>query len=274
MAEPARILLVARAGDGPWRELVAGLAAKGFVFEVVDAPGLSTAEVAAKAQRCDGVVLVDLSPDPSRGMEIVAACRRSAPSTPLVAVADNPSVDLARSIRESGAFYLALHPVTPDEMKTVLEDALRSIGRHKPSGSTCKTRKRVLLVDDDSDYRASVVALLEGEGYSVHCAASAREGLERLEVDRPDLIVLDIMMEDAFAGYGLNQAVKFGDRRAVAGNVPILMVSSIEQPPEEAFPGAPEAALITPDDYLTKPLDIPVFLEHVRRLLSMPVRTA
>jgi CheY-like chemotaxis protein len=76
------------------------------------------------------------------------------------------------------------------------------------------------------------------------------------------------MMEDAFAGYGLNQAVKFGDKQGVAGNVPILMVSSIAQPPQEAFPAAAETAMITPDDYLTKPLDIPEFLEHVRRLLA------
>ncbi len=270
MSETARILLAARS-ENPWKDVMARLGAEGFVFEVVG-PSVSPPGVAAAAKAGDSVVVVDLSPELSRGMEIVSACRRSAPSAPVVAGAENPAVDLARRVRESGVFYLAIHPVTPDEIQTVLEDALRSIGRKKPSASTVRTRRRVLVVDDDADYRASVTALLEREGYSVHCAASASEGLRWLETERPDLIVLDIMMEDAFAGYGLNQAVKFGDRQAVAGGVPILMVSSIAQPPQEAFPGASETALITPDDYLTKPLDIPEFLEHVRRLLHLPAR--
>jgi DNA-binding NtrC family response regulator len=268
MAEHTRVLLVARPG-ATWKDVVAVLSAEGFAFEVVD-PSVPPAEVAVRAG--ESVVLVDLSPDLARGMEIVSACRRSAPTAAVVAVAENPSVDLAKSIRESGVFYLALHPVAADEMRTILGDALRSLGRDKVSTSTVKTRKRVLIVDDDADYCASVTALLEREGYSVHCAASAKEGLARLATDRPDLIVLDIMMEDAFAGYGLNQAVKFGDKRMVASNVPILMVSSIQQPPQEVFPAAAEAALITPDDYLVKPLDIAVFLEHVRRLLALPAR--
>ncbi|MBZ5640447.1 MAG: response regulator [Acidobacteriia bacterium] len=268
MAEHARVLLVAKP-DGTWRDVVADLCGEGFAFEVVD-PAAAPADVAARAG--ESVVLVDLSPDLVRGMEMVAACRRSAPAAPVVAVAENPSVELAKSIRESGVFYLALHPVAADEIRTILGDALRSMGRNKPSSSTFKTRKRVLIVDDDADYCASVTALLEREGYLVHCAASAREGLAHLSTDRPDLIVLDVMMEDAFAGYGLNQAVKFGDKREVAGHVPVLMVSSIEQPPEAIFPAAAEAAMITPDDYLTKPLDIPVFLDHVRRLLALPGR--
>jgi CheY-like chemotaxis protein len=270
MNEAARILLVARSDD-PWKDVMARLGAEGFVFEVLG-PFVPPERVAAEAKAGINVVVVDLAPDLHWGLKVLSACRQGAPSTPLVAVAESLSVDLARSIRESGVFYLAIHPVTADEIQTVIEDALRSIGRKKPSASSCRTRKRVLVVDDDEDYRASVVALLEREGYAVHCVASAKDGLAYLETERPDLIVLDIMMEDAFAGYGLNQAVKFGDKHGVAGSVPILMVSSIAQPPQEAFPGAAEAALITPDDYLTKPLDIPEFLEHVRRLLAQPVR--
>ncbi len=270
MSEAARILLVARS-DASWKDVMARVGAEGFVFELLG-PFVPPARVASEAKAGASVVVVDLAPDFSWGMEVIAACRSHAPSAPVVAVAESPTMDLARSVRESGVFYLAIHPVAADEMQSVIEDALRSIGRKKPSASTCRTRKRVLVVDDDEDYRASVTVLLEGAGYAVHCAASAKEGLAWLETERPDLIVLDIMMEDAFAGYGLNQAVKFGERHGVAGNVPILMVSSIAQPPQEAFQGAAETALITPDDYLVKPLDIPVFLEHVRRLVAQPAR--
>jgi CheY-like chemotaxis protein len=266
MSERSSVVLVTSAPDS-WSKLINRLSGEGFAFEVVPPPA-GPGTVPAGAQRGDRVMVVDLVPNPGRGMDVVTACRRTAPATPVVAVAENLSVEMARNVRAAGVFYLALHPVTTDEMRTVLEDARRSIGRKKPAASTCRTKKRVLIVDDDADYRASMVALLEGEGYAVDCAASAREGLDRLGESHPDLIVLDIMMEDALAGYGVNQAVKFGDKQAVAGHVPILMVSSIEQPPQELYGRAGEAAMITPDDYLTKPLDIPVFLEHVRRLLA------
>ena len=268
MGETARILLVTGNGEA-WKDVVARLGGEDFAFEVAD-PAAALMEVASTSRQGDRVVIIDLSPNLARGMETVTAFRNGAPAAPVVAVAENPSVDLERSIRASGVFYLALHPVTADEMRTVLEDALRSIGRHKPSTSTCRTRKRILIVDDDTDYCASVRALLEAEGYTVHCAPSAKEGLRRLETERPDLIVLDIMMEDAWAGYGVNQAVKYGEKSAQIGSVPILMVSSIAEPPQSVFPMAGEAEMITPDDYLTKPLDIRVFLEHVRRLLAQP----
>jgi CheY-like chemotaxis protein len=262
MAETVRVLLVGGSAE-VWREVLTVLGGEGYVFETVElSTEVEPVDVAARAK--DTVTVVDLSADLFRGIETVSACRRSAPSTPVVAVAENPSVDLARSIRAAGVFYLAVHPVTVDEMRTILENALQSLGRNKPSASTCRTKKRVLVVDDDDDFRASVIALLEGEGYAVVSAASAKEGLERLKVAQPDLIVLDIIMEDDWAGYAMNQAVKFGQQQ----HLPILMVSSIQNPPQAAFPTAGEAAMITPDVYMTKPLDIPAFLANVRRLVA------
>jgi CheY-like chemotaxis protein len=55
-------------------------------------------------------------------------------------------------------------------------------------------KHRILIVDDDADYRASTRALLEGEGYEVDEADSGRGGIARVRATRPDLIVLDIMM--------------------------------------------------------------------------------
>ena len=127
-------------------------------------------------------------------------------------------------------------------------------------------KKRVLVIDDDGDFRASVTAVLETEGYQVASAASGRDGLRQLPEVHPDLIVLDIMMENASEGYGVNQAIKFQPQFREFQGVPILMVSSIEETPDERFGRASEVDMVRPDRYLTKPLDIPVFLETVKRL--------
>ncbi len=130
------------------------------------------------------------------------------------------------------------------------------------------TAGKVLIIDDDADFRASLTEVLERAGYSVLAAASAREGLSKIATEPPDLIVLDIIMEYDSAGYEVNQAVKFRDEYLSERDIPILMVSSIQIDPATLYSRASETPMITPDAYLTKPLDIPVFLERVRSLLA------
>jgi CheY-like chemotaxis protein len=127
--------------------------------------------------------------------------------------------------------------------------------------------RKILIVDDDADFRASLTAVLENEGYCVCAAASAREGLAKIASEPPDLIILDIIMEYDCAGYEVNQAIKFRGEYALEREIPILMVSSIQIDPATLYARAAEVEMITPDAYLTKPLDIPVFLQRVRDLL-------
>jgi CheY-like chemotaxis protein len=127
---------------------------------------------------------------------------------------------------------------------------------------------KILIVDDDDDFCASTIALLEGEGYVVSRAKSGKEALAKVTGgQRPDLIVLDIMMEHLWAGYEVNQAIKFGGGSPALSPIPILMVSSVSLDPTERFRFAGEVDMVTPDEYLTKPLDIPRFLGKVKSLL-------
>jgi CheY-like chemotaxis protein len=130
------------------------------------------------------------------------------------------------------------------------------------------TGARILIIDDDADFRASLTEVLEREGYSVLGAASAQEGLSKIVSEPPDLIILDIIMEHNCAGYEVNQAIKFRDEYLQERNIPILMVSSIQIDPATLYSRAAEAVMITPDAYLTKPLNLPVFLDRVRDLLA------
>lgn len=130
-------------------------------------------------------------------------------------------------------------------------------------------RKRVLVIDDDGDFRAAVTELLLAEGYDVAEAASGREGLEQLRAVSPDVVVLDVMLENAFEGYGVAQAIHYQPAFRELQDVPILMVSSIEENPEQRFLKAEyEAGMVRPDYYLTKPLDPQVFLDTVRKLAA------
>ena len=121
----------------------------------------------------------------------------------------------------------------------------------------------ILLIDDDDDFRASVRAVLENEGYSVLEADSGETGLQKVVKHKPDVIVLDIMMDYSTEGYGVNQAIKHRDEFEEYRRIPIIMVSSIQSTPDERFPTAGDVDMIRPDSYMTKPLDFPKFLKAV-----------
>lgn len=265
MENPSHVILWAR-DQVSWEPILTAWRSAGFAIEVLD-PDVSPSEVAQRAGVGPSVAVVDLSADFLRGIEVVSACRRIAPNAPIVVVASDLSVDVVRTIRSSGVFYVALAPPDPTEMREVVLNALASAGRERPVPAMVRTPDRVLVVDDDADFIAAVTTLLESEGYAVSVARSGREALQVLASERPDLIVLDIMMEDAWAGYAVNQALKWGEHFEWARSIPILMVSSIPMDPATRFQGAGEVGMVTPDAYMTKPLDSARFLAVARDLI-------
>jgi DNA-binding response OmpR family regulator len=262
-----RIALVAEL-DPTWAGMVRALESDGAEVDLL-APRTPAADVVACASRTKAVVIVDLAPDPSSALTTIAACR-AAGVAPVVAVAQDPSHELTRAVRLAGAFYLALHPVGLDEMRSILRSAFEAIERSRPTASSCRATRRILVVDDDADFVASVKALLEAYGYAVSSAPTGRQGLEQARREHPDLIVLDVMMEHEGAGYEVNQAVKFAPGFEALRHVPILMVSSIDIDPATRFCEAGEVDMVTPTAYLTKPLDIQRFLAEVAALLGEP----
>jgi CheY-like chemotaxis protein len=136
------------------------------------------------------------------------------------------------------------------------------------------TGKKILVIDDDADFRASIRPILESEGFAVIEADSGKLGLDLLVRHAPHVIVLDVMMETFEEGYGVNQAVKYQDRYKDFRHIPILMVSSIPETPLERYPYSEEVDMIQPNRYLTKPLDIRKFVQVVKELAHVAPRVS
>ena len=80
----------------------------------------------------------------------------------------------------------------------------------------------ILYIDDDQDYLDAVRVILESNGYAMAEARSAEEGLKVFQAAQPDLVIVDLMMEEVDAG-----ARFVTDVRASGGEVPIYMLSSV-----------------------------------------------
>lgn len=80
----------------------------------------------------------------------------------------------------------------------------------------------ILYVEDDADYRDMVQAILETNGYRMVGAGTAEDGLHAFDRESPDLVLVDLMMEEIDAGTNLITRL-----RAAGCDVPIYMLSSV-----------------------------------------------
>ncbi len=94
-------------------------------------------------------------------------------------------------------------------------------------------KAEILLVDDDPDLRDSLQIILEKKGYSVRTAANGREALEALEVRRPDLMILDIMMTTETEGFDLAYDLK---NKPGTNDLPIILLTSFLEKVREEGP--------------------------------------
>ena len=117
-----------------------------------------------------------------------------------------------------------------------------------------------LLVVDDDDTRETLAELLRDEGYVVETARDGSQALELLEAETPDLVLLDIVMPRTT---GIELLTRLRQRYSPA-ELPVIMMSAKDQS-TDVVAALSEGA----NDYVTKPLDLPVVLARIRAHLRM-----
>lgn len=126
-------------------------------------------------------------------------------------------------------------------------------------------KTKILLVDNDVDFVDLNKAVLENNGYEVVTAYSAREGVDKVKVEQPDLIVLDLMMEKHDAGFSFARQIKADP---LLKNIPILMMTSVAEVTGFGFSQELDGYWMKTDDYAEKPLMPDQLLTKVKQLLE------
>lgn len=127
------------------------------------------------------------------------------------------------------------------------------------------------MVDDDTYLVQVVQWVFEAEGYEFHSAPCAKDALETVDELAPDLIILDVMMEDVVAGFRVLNALRNSPDKARNdrySRVPVLMFTSIQQRTKMKFSQDAATALLPIDAFLEKPVQPKALLEKVAELLS------
>ncbi len=142
-----------------------------------------------------------------------------------------------------------------------MQDYLKIRGKRRDAAMG----KKILVIDDEPDMVTFYTTVLEEKGYSVTGVNSAQEGLEFLQVARPDLILLDLIMPDK-TGINLFRDLKKDERYK---DIPVVLITGIKEvmggDHKKFFEGLRTRV---PAAYLEKPVDPKALVRTVGNILG------
>ena len=125
---------------------------------------------------------------------------------------------------------------------------------------------KILIVDDDPDIVEAMKVVLTNGGHSVNCVFTASSVMKAMEEDKPDAVILDVMMESKSSGFGLAREIKADERYK---NIPILMLTAVKQALGIDFrKEAGDEKWLPVDAFCEKPLSPGELLEKIGALLA------
>ena len=126
--------------------------------------------------------------------------------------------------------------------------------------------EKILVVDDDPDILDVLTMILESKGYHVVTARNGVEGLAQIEAEKPDLMILDLLMPkiDGFTVYKKLQDPKWAKYR----DMPILVLTSVREEASRRRYELETGRELDVDDYIEKPFSPDILLERVDKLIK------
>ncbi|MHC4740376.1 MAG: response regulator [Planctomycetota bacterium] len=125
---------------------------------------------------------------------------------------------------------------------------------------------KIVIIDDDPDIRDTLQIVLEADQYEVETAADRLEGMEKIKSEKPDLIILDVMMSGWQDGFEMARELKEDPEHK---DMAILLLTGVKRMTGIDFKSAAGDPTWCPvDAFLEKPVEESVLLAEVARLLS------
>ncbi len=125
-------------------------------------------------------------------------------------------------------------------------------------------KKHILLVDDDPDFVEAVKVIVESGGYDVQVAYDGQEGLEAVAEQKPDLIVLDVMMP-VMNGHEACAKLKADD---ATREIPIILLTAVADRVTTSTYTHRDMLESEAEDYMPKPVEPKELLERIKSWLQ------
>ncbi|MEJ2099797.1 MAG: response regulator [Desulfobacterales bacterium] len=124
---------------------------------------------------------------------------------------------------------------------------------------------KIIIIDDNTDFLFTMETFLRKNSFEVHTAEDGQKGLELIRKERPDLVLLDIMMETLFSGFEVCKAVRSDDDLKY---IPIIGISAMGEELDINYSQWPDYEYFRPDAFLDKPIDRQRLLQLIPEVIQ------
>lgn len=126
--------------------------------------------------------------------------------------------------------------------------------------------KKIMIIDDDIDLVETMRITLESENYEVIDAQEGQKGLEILKREKPDLLILDVMMGTLDEGFHIAYQIRNDEE---IKDIPILMITAVGAQTGFEFDMQRDEDFLPVNEFIEKPVNPKVLLDTVKRNLSV-----
>ena len=253
------ILIVDPDSEGA-RQLACVFVEEGYDVEV-------SASISAMAERIRDAkfdcVIMDVDLPEMAGHKAVSILKTIDPHVHVIMTAAENSPELEAEVRKQDIFYYYIKSFDREELIEAVRDVFKKMGKLRETRQM-NEQPEILVIDDDPNFIVAIKPVLESKGYNVTSACSREEAMEALVKHKPDLILLDIMMEKMTDGFDICYKLKHDTETK---KIPVLAVSSITEETGFKFSPATDGEYFEADDFMEKPVPPTVLLERIDRLL-------
>lgn len=126
--------------------------------------------------------------------------------------------------------------------------------------------KKIMIIDDDIDLVEAMRITLESDGYDVIDAQDGQKGLDILRNEKPDLLILDVMMGTLDEGFHIAYQIRSDNE---IKEIPILMITAVGAQTGFEFDMQHDEDFLPVNEFIEKPVNPQVLLDSVKR--NLPV---
>jgi CheY-like chemotaxis protein len=126
--------------------------------------------------------------------------------------------------------------------------------------------ERILIIDDDPDIVEAMRVVLESKNYQIVIARNGEEGLKKVKSEKPNLIILDVMMETADKGFEVAREIR---KNKLYKDIPIIVLTAIQEKMGLDFKHeSGDETWLPVNEYVEKPIKAEELISKVQSLLA------
>lgn len=126
-------------------------------------------------------------------------------------------------------------------------------------------QKKILIIDDDIDLVEAMRLTLENADFEVIDAQDGQKGLDKIEKEKPDLVLLDVMMETQDEGFHIAYQIRNNEETS---DLPIIMLTAVGSETGFSFDKEKDEDFLPVNEFLEKPVNPDKLIEYVRKSLG------